>query len=175
MKKCFLTIGAAAGLAFAAVAAAAQPSDHKATHMTPHAPDVRRQLDFPPPMRDHMLSNMRSHLEAISEIIEALSVSDGEKAAKIAQERLSLESPHAAACKPENATKGDAGHDMARMMAHHMPEEMRAMGYSMHESAGQLAIEAAKLKAGGDPKPALAALAKVTQNCAACHSAYRLR
>ncbi len=34
---------------------------------------------------------------------------------------------------------------------------------------------AGKLKPGDDVKPALAQLAKVTQACAACHAAFRVR
>ena len=174
VKKIFTTVAALCVLCSAA-SVVAQQSDHMAMHMMSHAADTRRPLDFPPPMREHMLSNMRSHLEAVNEIILALSAADGEKAAKIAQSRLSLESPGAAACNPKNATKSGAMGDMAQMMAQHMPEEMRTIGYAMHDSASQFAIEAAKLKTGGDPKPALASLAKVTENCAACHSAYRLK
>jgi hypothetical protein len=175
MGRNVLAIGLAAGLALLAASSAAQPMDHGAMHMAPQGPDTRKPLDFPPPMREHMLSNMRSHLAAISEIITALSVSDGAKAAQIAQSRLSLESPGAAACDPKQMGKGGPMGDMAQMMARHMPEEMRALGYTMHESASQFASEAEKLKAGGDPKPALAALAKVTESCASCHSAYRLK
>jgi hypothetical protein len=173
MKTRFFMASAALGFIFIAGSGAAQYGDHM--HMMSRAPDARRQLDFPPPMRDHMLSNMRSHLEAVGEIIGALSASDGAKAAEIAQTRLSLESPGAAACNPNNAAKGGAMGDMAQMMAQHMPEEMRAMGYAMHKSASEFAVEAAKLKSGGDLKPALAALAKITENCVACHSAYRIR
>jgi cytochrome c556 len=45
----------------------------------------------------------------------------------------------------------------------------------MHESASEFAREAAKTLTGGDLKAALAALARVTQSCAACHAEYRLK
>ena len=38
--------------------------------------------------------------------------------------------------------------DMAAMMAEHMPEDMRALGYAMHESASKFAAEAAKMQSG---------------------------
>ncbi len=144
------------------------------------APDERQMLDFPPPMREHMLTNMRGHFVSLQEILTALAAGDGPRAAKIARERLGVDSPGAAACvKPKDTAShpGEMDHmsHMAMMMAQHMPEEMRAMGLAMHELASAFAAEAEKAPAGSDMRPALAALAQVTQNCAACHAAYRLR
>ena len=144
-------------------------------HMMSHAPDTRKALDFPPPMREHILSNMRSHLQALSEILAALSTGDGPKAGKIAETRLGLDSPEAAACMPKSVTTESSTQNMAAMMAKYMPEEMRALGLAMHHSASAFAREAAKARTGADLKPAIAALAQVTQNCAACHAAYRLK
>ena len=59
--------------------------------MMSHAPDTRKLLDFPAPMREHMLSNMRGHLQALNEILAALSIGDGPKAARIAETRLGVE------------------------------------------------------------------------------------
>ena len=81
-------------------------------------------------------------------------------------------SPGSAACKP-NAKTGELG-DMPKMMASHMPDEMRALGMTMHAQATKFAEEAAKLKAGGDMRPALAELSQTVQACNACHAAYRL-
>lgn len=161
--------------ALCAATVAAQQSDHISTHMMAQTPDARQLLDFPPPMRQHMLTNMRAHMEALSEILAALSAGDAAKASMIAKERLGLESAGAAACNPNGSSKRGPMGDMAAMMAQHMPEEMRALGYAMHDSASKFAEEAAKAPPGGDLKPALAALAQVTQNCVACHSAYRLK
>jgi len=146
---------------------------HMAMPMAPPAPDTRQALDLPAPMRARMLANMRKHHEAISDILAALAQGDGARAGRIADERLGVSSMGAAACKP-GAASGNMG-DMAAMMARHMPEEMRAMGLAMHESASKFAATAAKIQPGGDLKPALAELAQVTQNCASCHSAYRLK
>jgi hypothetical protein len=159
-----------------AISAPAQQSDHMSMHLMAQAPDARQLLDFPPPMRQHMLANMRAHMEALSEILAALSAGDAAKASAIADARLGLESAGAAACNPTNeaGTTRSIG-DVAAMMAQHMPDEMRGLGYAMHDSASKFAVEAAKAGSGGDLKPALAALSQVTRNCAACHSAYRLR
>lgn len=176
MKNIFKLAAAAFGAALlGAVSVAAQQGDHSSMHKMQTAPDTRTALDFPAPMRQHMLSNMRAHLESLGEILAALSAGDGAKAGKIAETQLGRGSPDAAACDPNNIGKTGAMGDMAAMMKRHMPEEMRALGMTMHDSASTFAVEAAKTPSRGDPKPALAALAQVTQNCAACHSAYRLK
>lgn len=140
--------------------------------MMPQMADSRQVVDLPTAMRKHMLSNMRSHLAAVSDIVAALSAGDGTKAAAIAETRLGLESPGAAACNPSHGTEMSA---MAAAMAEHMPDEMRKLGFTMHEAASAFAKEAAKTQQSNDMKPVLAALAQVTQSCAACHSAYRLQ
>lgn len=169
--RLFLSGGAALllGLAFGA----AQEHDHSHLHMMTPTPDARQLLDFPPPMREHMLANMRDHVETLHAILDALAANDPGKASEIADARLSLASPGAASCDPNAASKGSD--HMATMMGEHMPEQMRAYGFAMHEAASNFAVQAAKAKESGDLKPALAALAAVTQNCAACHAAYRLR
>lgn len=173
MSMKFKFAGAALVALLGVAAPAAGQMDHMA--MMSHAPDTRKLLDFPAPMREHMLSNMRGHLQALNEILAALSIGDGPKAGKIAETRLGVESPGAAACVPNSGTTDHSTHDMAAMMAQFMPEDMRALGLTMHESASEFAREAAKTRSGGDLKPALASLARVTQSCAACHAEYRLK
>lgn len=170
-----ISSAAAAGVAvlLAAFAGAAQEHDHSHMHMMTTAPDTRQLLDFPKPMRDHMLANMRDHVETLHAILAALAANDPAKAGEIAQARLGLASPGAASCDPKGAAKG--ADMMATMMGEHMPEQMRAYGFAMHEAGSRFAEQAAKARESGDLKPALAALAEVTQNCAACHAAYRLR
>ncbi len=163
------------------VVASAQTTAPMAEHMAMHmsAPDTRTVLDWPPSMRAHLLANMRGHLEALSQIMAALSASDGAKAGQIARERLGLESPGAGACVPQHGKKLSSRGGVAMMMAMHqsslMPEEMKALGYAMHQSASTFAIDAAAVNPGGDVSAALAALSHVVENCAACHAAYRLK
>ena len=97
MNMKFKFTGAALGvmLGLVAVLGAAAPASGQMDHMAmmSHAPDTRKLLDFPAPMREHMLSNMRGHLQALNEILAALSIGDGPKAGKIAETRLGVESP----------------------------------------------------------------------------------
>lgn len=151
-------------------AGAAEENGHSHMHMT--TPDQRRMLDFPPPMREHMLSQMRAHLETLQEAMQALAAHRPAEAGAIVEQRLGLSAPGAASCAPAG---GRPAEGMAAMMGALMPEEMRALGFSMHQAASDFAAEAEKTAPDGDVRPALAALSKVTQACAACHSAFRLR
>lgn len=161
----------AGSVALVAGVALAEDADHM--HMSHQMSDARKEVAFPPPMRAHMLANMRGHAEAIAEILAALSQGDGAKAARTAESRLGVSAPGSAACKP-NAKSGALG-DMPAMMASHMPDEMRALGMAMHEQASKFATEAEKVKQGSDLRPALAELSQVMQGCNACHAAFRLK
>jgi cytochrome c556 len=56
-----------------------------------------------------------------------------------------------------------------------MPQGMRDVGSAMHSNASRLAVAAKDAGATGDLKPVLEAMAKVTAQCVACHSAYRVK
>ncbi len=170
MRACFAAVIGCLVLS-GALARAEDHHDHMQM-MSKSAKDERIDVELPAPMKAHMLANMRSHQQAIAEVLAALSKGDGEAAAKIAETRLGMGSPGSAACKP-GASSGDLG-EMPKMMASHMPEEMRALGMTMHGQATKFAQEAAKVKQGGDLRPALAKLGQVVQACNACHAAYRL-
>ena len=132
---------AACGLTFFAAAAIAGDDDHREhmkhmdmkhmdmDHMSPKMSDTRQEVDLPSPMRAHMLSHMRGHAEAVAEILAALAKGDGAAAAKIADARLSLASPGAAACKPNaksgelRRNAGDDGFAHARRDARAWPDD----------------------------------------------------
>lgn len=122
--------------------------------------DGRQFVAFPEPMRTHTLANMRDHLLALQEIQQALAEGAHDRAAAVAEKRLGMSSL---------ATHG------AEHVAKVMPQGMQAIGTEMHRSASRFAVEAANAGATGNLKPALAALARVTQQCVACHAAYRIR
>lgn len=121
--------------------------------------DVRKAVHFPAAAKRATLAEMRAHLQALGEIQMALSKSEYELAARLAENKLGLSSMH-----------GDM-YDSAR----YMPAGMRELGYAMHQSASQFAMAAQDASVSGDLRPALAALAKVNQNCVACHAAYKLK
>ena len=158
-----LTLGTmATGLLVTSLSLSAADQDHEHQHGAQGAPvqDTRAVVHFPPELRVHTLANMRDHLLALSEIQEALSKGWFDKAGTIALQRLGMAS-----------LKLHGAHELSE----YMPEAMQAIGSKMHRSASRFAVEAENASVTGDVKPALAALAKVTQQCVACHSAYRVQ
>jgi len=155
------------------------PMDHqKHTASMGMAGDGRQLVNFPPEMRAHTLANMRDHLQALSEILTAMASGQYAKAARIADARLGMASPSAEGCKAPEAIASLQMSDPANMdhqMSQVMPESMRKIGLEMHQSASAFAVAATKAGKTGNAKPALAALSRVTQQCTACHAAYRVQ
>jgi hypothetical protein len=140
--------------------------------------DGRQLVFFPPEMRDHTLSNMRDHLNALSEVLDAMSNGQYAKASAIADAQLGMDSPSAEGCKDQSSAgvpQMSKPSGMDHQMAKYMPAGMLKVGLTMHESASVFAVEANKAAKTGDIKPALAALSRVTQNCTACHSAFKVQ
>jgi hypothetical protein len=144
-----------------AIAAGCSATDH-ARHAGQEAPpaDARQAVAFPEPMRTHTLANMRDHLLALQEIQQGLAEGAYDRVAEIAEQRLGMTS-----------LRAHGAHDVAKFM----PEGMQAIGTEMHRSASRFAVAAVDAGARGNVKPALAALARVTQQCVACHASYRMK
>ncbi len=117
--------------------------------------DTRQKIKLPGMMKEHMLGNMRDHMLAIHEIQSALAKNELDKAADIAEQRIGMSSlvEHHAA-----------------MMAPYMPKNMQDIGTKMHHAASRFAMVVKE----GDALKSLDGLAKITQQCVACHAAYRL-
>ena len=122
--------------------------------------DTRVAVEFPGSMKEHILTNMRDHLLAVSQIQEAIGNGQYDKAAQIAENRLGQ-----TALKTHNAYENSK----------FMPKGMQEIGTQMHRSASKFAIEVQNSGATGDIKPAMLALSKTTQACVACHAAYKLK
>ena len=121
------------------------------------ADDARQLVTMPAPMSQHMLSNMRDHLLAVTEIQRALGAADYQRAADIAEQRIGLSS----------LESHGASH-----MAPFMPKPMQDIGTRMHKAASQFALVAQETGADGNLSRAVGALSKVTEQCVACHAAY---
>jgi hypothetical protein len=117
--------------------------------------DGRQKVELPEMMKQHMLGNMRDHLTAIHEIQVALAKGEFDKAGDIAEERIGMSSL--------------ASHNAAHM-APYMPKGMQDIGTAMHHAASRFAMTARE----GDALKAMDSLSKVTEQCIACHAAYRL-
>jgi len=142
------------------LAAAQQMHQHMAMEPAAQIQDVRQAVEFPGQLREHELANMRDHLATLARIQLALSRNDVDDAAKLAENRLGMSS---------------FGLHGAHEVAKYMPKEMQEIGTQMHRAASRFALAATNAGATGDIRPALTALALVTQQCVACHALYRLK
>jgi hypothetical protein len=121
--------------------------------------DTRQKVELPPPMREHMLANMRDHLRALETITRLLSEQRYDEAAEVAEARLGMTSMQA--------------HGAAHM-APFMPEGMRTIGTAMHRAASRFAVAARDAEVSGHLGAAFGGLSLVMQQCIACHSGYRV-
>jgi hypothetical protein len=113
--------------------------------------DTRTSLGVSPKMKQHQLSNMRSHLEAIKSIVGLMSESKFEDASIIAHTKLGL--------TPEMK-------DMCSMFNN---EEYEQLGLAFHMSGDDLG----NVLHTKDVNASLRALNKTMQYCVECHATYR--
>jgi hypothetical protein len=118
--------------------------------------DSRVLVELPEMMQQHMLSNMRDHLAAISEILAYLGEGELDRAAETAEFRLGMSSLESHG---------------ARHIAGFMPEGMREAGTAMHKAASRFALKAQE----GEALSAYKALTDITAACVACHAGYRIQ
>ena len=118
--------------------------------------DAREFVQLPEMMQQHMMSNMRDHLQAISEILQKLSADDLDAAGQIAEQRLGMSS-----LESHNASH----------MAKFMPQGMQQAGTAMHKAASHFALKSEE----GDVLAAYKLLPEITSACVACHAGYRIR
>ena len=120
--------------------------------------DPRQLVEMPPQAREYMRQDMLDHLAALNEIMGYMADENWVQAAEVAEARMGRRSM--------GKYRG-TGFGPGRFM----PDEMRNIGWAMHDAASEFA-EVAKT---GDGPRAYAALQKVTASCMACHYAYRTR
>jgi len=113
--------------------------------------DTRTSLELSPEMKQHQLSNMREHVEAIKSIIGLMSENKFADASKIAHAKLGL--------TPE----------MQKMCSMFDNEKFMTLGLAFHKSDDDLG-DALQTK---DVNTSLRALNKTMEYCVSCHATYR--
>lgn len=114
--------------------------------------DTRKSLGIKGTMKGvHQLSNMRSHMTALAEIVKYMNSDQYDEASKVAGEKLGL-------TVSMNSMCGNFG-----------SKSFETMGVSFHKSADVLA-QTLKTK---DHQKSMVALEKVMNGCVLCHSTFK--
>jgi len=132
----------------------ATPMEQMAQHnmMQMDAPaDNRISLKLTPQMKQRQLANMRSHVEAVRNIIGLLGKGEFDKASEIAHSKLGL--------TPE----------MKKMCNMFANDDFRKLGLAFHKSADELG----DVLKTGNMKGSLNALHRTMNSCVKCHAAFR--
>ena len=147
-------------------------------NMSPINSDSRQLVNYPPEVRAHLLANMREHLQALADIMDAFARAKYTEAADIADQRLGMTSQGATGCQMEGKgikMMSNAMH-LDHQMSQLMPEKMRELGQNMHKAANEFAVKAREAdKDGSKAADAAVALAKIPQQCVACHTSFRIQ
>jgi len=152
MKKILIAASAFIGIVSLNPAFAADNKMHDANHHHEMSMmDTRTSLKLPPEMKQHQLSNMRSHVEAVKNIVGLIADSKFEEASQIAHTKLGL--------TPE----------MKEMCDMFDNEKFKTLGYAFHRSGDDLG-DALQTK---DVNASLRALNQTMQYCVECHATYR--
>lgn len=120
--------------------------------------DTRQLVEMPEQARQLLRGDMLSHLSALNQIFTYMAENNLKAAANVAENQLGV----SAMGKHRGSGMGPG---------RFMPLEMRQIGWSMHESATQLAQHLIK----DELTDSYQALQQVTAACVACHYSYRAR
>ncbi|WP_018293458.1 cytochrome c [Mariprofundus ferrooxydans] len=157
MKKAMLATSTIILMGFSIYAYAADhdPANHgmKMMHQTQMTTDqdTRISLQLSQAMKQHQLSNMRSHVEAIQSIIGLLAEEKYNEASDVAHNKLG------------------ATPEMQKMCNMFENKDFKQRGLAFHKSGDELG-DALKT---GDLKQSLRALHTTMNYCVSCHATYR--
>ena len=155
MKKIFTLLAATAMLATPVMAQKMDMSMHEMMHSDMHQMhannDSRISLGLSPQMKQNQLANMRSHVEAVHDIIGLLAEDKFDEAAMIAHQKLGL--------TPE----------MKKMCNMFGNADFTKLGLAFHQQADKLG-ETLKTH---DMKRSLSALHTTMDSCVQCHATFR--
>jgi len=133
------------GIFAAAAAAAAGAGDS----------DTRAVVRLSPPQRAMVLAEMRQFLAGLQQITAALAREDLDSVGGVAR---ALGSPMT--------------HHMPADLKQALPEQFRALGFSVHADFDRVALDAAEL---GERGHTLSQLGEILAQCNACHDAWRIQ
>ena len=130
---------------------------------------LRRQpVTLPADAKAIFLAQMLGHMVALDAVITALGRGDYAAAAEVAANEIAVP-------RFQDAGGGsDSGPGLG--VGEHLPEAFRAIGKRFRSAAGDFAETARAMPAapsGAQQQAVIAALGEITNECRACHDAYR--
>jgi cytochrome c556 len=123
----------------------------KHLHQMHSTTDKRMSPNLPPKQKQHQLSNMRGHVEAVQSIVGLLAEGDFEKASQIAHSELGMTD------------------EMKKMCNKFDNEGFKSIGMAFHQSGDDLG-DVLQTK---DLNKSLRALHKTMGYCVQCHAIFR--
>ena len=122
------------------------------------AEDSRTAVDLPPDVKTQFLEHMRTHMNALNDVVQLMSEGKIREAGSTAHKEMAI--------------------GQGQAFGRYMPPEFREMGFEYHKAADDFARIASEV-----PEPADAAgwsklvdgLAKITVRCNACHAVFRVK
>ncbi|MFP4561469.1 MAG: hypothetical protein ACLFQ3_09100 [Thiohalorhabdus sp.] len=120
----------------------------------PRDPDQRQVLDLPPDERHLVLEEMRNFLVAMQEITAGLAVEDMQKVADAAR-RMG----------------GQAANEIPPRVVEKLPDTFKRLAGKVHTTFDRIAMDAESM---GDRALSLEQLARLQQQCVACHATYQI-
>ena len=134
--------------------------------------DLREKVEMPPPMKAMFLMNMRSHMESLDLIIEAIAENNLNDAAAIAETTMGTGGVDKRQC--DDSAKHQHQHNgehKKKAFGKFMPTSMKAMGMQLHVAADNFAVIARE----GDIAETYKSLSKISASCVACHQSFRVQ
>jgi hypothetical protein len=120
--------------------------------------DMRQFVEMPEQARQVLREDMLDQFAVLNEIIEYLARNNYTAAAEVAENGMG-----------QSLLRRNQEREFGP--ARYMPEEMRRMGWELHEAASNFALVAKRQH----PQATYGALQKITEACIACHYSYRTR
>jgi Cytochrome C' len=152
MKRILIVASAFIGIVSLNVAVADDEQMHMGNHQhNMNTMDMRTSLGVTGPMKQHQLSNMRGHVDAIKTIVGLMSENKFDEASNIAHSQLGL-TP-----------------DMQAMCGMFNNKDFEKLGLAFHKSGDELG----DILQTKDVNASLRALNKTMQYCVECHATYR--
>jgi hypothetical protein len=140
-----------------------------------HPQDTRESIRLPAMQRDMILSEMRSMLTSVNGLLRGLATRDTalmrQSAANAGMGAMMRGQGMGMGRGAEGNRMGGQGRGMGMSGGERMPEGFRTLMHATRSAFDSLSM---RIAAGAPPDTVVGRMVSITNNCVACHAAYRL-